>query len=196
MSLGNGQCWAEIDYTSVTSPHASGKVSLALPAGTRLNALELWFDAELIDGIGYATSPRDPAQVYGRILLPLKQDVVVAAGELVWLRMDMRLVDDRYMTSWIVRVVQERDGVERLRLDHSSLNAAPPSMREAQRRSPLYKPTSTVRTQHAMAVLQGIDAGLTVGAISSSLMSRWPAHFESVAQADVFVSEIVVGFAD
>lgn len=191
LSLGGGACWAEVDYRSVTSPDASGTVTLEAPEGGRVNGLELWFEAELLDGVGYATSPRDPNQVYGRTLLPLREELTLAVGEEVDVGLDMRLVGRSYQTRWTVAVRAPDGGAPRVRLEHSTFQSVLLDAKDLRLRSPAHVPNLTAKGRAARLVLDNLESGLTVGELGAMLGRAQSDLFPTKVAAESFVTDLL-----
>lgn len=50
------RCWATLDYQTITSPHAKGKVSWTIDKGGTAHGLSMWFDTVLVGQIGYSNA--------------------------------------------------------------------------------------------------------------------------------------------
>jgi protein arginine N-methyltransferase 1 len=194
-SVGEGACWAEIDYRSVSSPDASGTVTLEAPEGERVNGLELWFEAEVLDGIRYATSPRDPNQVYGRTLLPLRDEIILGKDEVVDIDLDMRLVGRNYHTRWTVSVRARRGAGPRVRLEHSTFQSVLLDSKELRLRSPLHAPGLTAKRRAARLVLGNLESGLTLGELGAMLERAEPGLFPTKVAAESFVADLLSSLA-
>ena len=73
--------WTTIDYTSVREPHGSGEMAWTVEQPGTAHGLNLWFDATLIPGVEYSTSPDGPGLVYGNAFFPLRRPVEVFEGD-------------------------------------------------------------------------------------------------------------------
>jgi protein arginine N-methyltransferase 1 len=191
LAVGDGACWAEVDYTRTTDPNARGRVVLNAPAGAVFNALELWFEAELLPGIGYSTSPRDPVQVYGRTLLPLREQVTLGDDEVAEVSIDMRLMGSGYLTTWRVAVRDAAGETVRVNLAHSTFHASIMSMRDLGTKGSTPLPSPSPKSEAASTVLAGLSDGLGVGELARRVMDRFPGMFGSVSAAEAFVVDLV-----
>ncbi|MEO8393960.1 MAG: 50S ribosomal protein L11 methyltransferase [Chloroflexota bacterium] len=84
-----GQVWTEIDYRTREDANASAKLEWTAIEATVVHFVLLWFDAHLLDEIGFTTAPADPgrAHVYGYDLLPLERPLEVEAGDQITLEL-------------------------------------------------------------------------------------------------------------
>ena len=62
--------WCELDYSRLESPDMSGEISWTAPQARTGHGLAVWFDSELIDGIGFSNRPGDAELVYGNAFFP------------------------------------------------------------------------------------------------------------------------------
>ncbi len=61
-----------------------------------------WFDAELVDGIGFSNAPQvgKVADVYGRGFFPFLKPVHLVTGDTIHLTIQATLVDNDYCWQW------------------------------------------------------------------------------------------------
>jgi protein arginine N-methyltransferase 1 len=104
--------WATIDYRTLTTEGARGQVSLPVERSGVAHGLPLWFQAELIDGVGYATGPDDPDSVYNRPFLPWPEPVALAVGDRVDVDLSAVRSGQDHIWSWRTRVVDEGGAVK------------------------------------------------------------------------------------
>lgn len=78
--LSEAKPWTEIRYGEPFGHAFTGSVELAFTREGSVNALAIWFEATLHEGIGFTNAPGQEL-VYPRTLLPLLEPVRVAAGE-------------------------------------------------------------------------------------------------------------------
>jgi len=64
------------------------------------HGVAVWFDSELVDGIGLSNHPAAPKMIYGVGLFPFAEPVEVKEGERIELRLGADLVQDGYVWRW------------------------------------------------------------------------------------------------
>lgn len=97
--------WQEIDYRTVTSPHAEGEVSLTVSRKAKAHGFQVWFECELADGIGYSAGPDGPSpEVYGASFFPFPQVMEIEADEVVRIHLAARLLSDDYLWTWDTQI--------------------------------------------------------------------------------------------
>ena len=93
-------CWSTIDYREADSPDVTAEISWrALRDGTA-HGVAVWFDADLIDGIGFSNHPGSPELIYGNGLFPFSQPVEVMENDRINFRIEAKMVVDDYVWRW------------------------------------------------------------------------------------------------
>ncbi len=106
------QIWAVLDYASIMNPHVGGS-KMTWPAGRSGTAHGwlVWFDAELMAGIGFSNGPEENkiTDVYGRGFFPLLEPVSIVEGDNITLALQANLVDGEYIWRWDTRIESQDD---------------------------------------------------------------------------------------
>jgi len=103
--------WATLDYRTITNPDVEADVvQTAVREGTA-HGLLVWFDAELLDGIGFSNSPQSGkvANVYGRGFFPFLNPVKLAEGDTINLSLQATLTDEGYCWQWQTQIHNQDD---------------------------------------------------------------------------------------
>jgi type I protein arginine methyltransferase len=91
----------EIDYHTVTSPHFAAAADLVAAGSEAVHGLVVWFDTDLVDGVGFSNEPGDgPDLVYARAFFPWPAPRELRAGDTVRLTIDAKLVKGSYLWRW------------------------------------------------------------------------------------------------
>ncbi|HEY6660845.1 MAG TPA: 50S ribosomal protein L11 methyltransferase [Pyrinomonadaceae bacterium] len=93
-------CWTRIDYYEVESPDIRAEIYWQAARKGTAHGVAVWFDSELVDGIGFSNRPDAPEMIYGNGLFPFSQPVEVMEGERIRLRLAARMVNDDYVWRW------------------------------------------------------------------------------------------------
>jgi type I protein arginine methyltransferase len=93
-------CWTTIDYYEVDSPNVSAEISWRVGRTGTAHGVAVWFDSDLIDGIGFSNHPRGPELIYGNGFFPFSEPVEVREGELINLRLSAKCVHNDYVWRW------------------------------------------------------------------------------------------------
>jgi len=195
VSVGEPKQWAEIDYRTVESPDVAGSVELAGEAGERINGLQVWFEAEVCDGIGYSTGPDQPEQVYGRLWLPLEEEVTFEAGETARVELDMRLISGAYVSRWSTLVGRPGAPRPRVQMRQSTLGSLLMSPADLVRLSLSYAPTLGGRSEVARYVLERFDGKNTVSNIARQAAAAFPAELRHEQDAIELVRDLAARYS-
>jgi protein arginine N-methyltransferase 1 len=65
------RCWAELDYTTIRSPHLHATIEWPTVSGTPIHGIALWFESVLHGDITYSSGPWSPESVHATMALPL-----------------------------------------------------------------------------------------------------------------------------
>jgi type I protein arginine methyltransferase len=188
--LSRAETLAVLDYNSISNPNVLASFDLKVEKAGDAHGLLLWFDAELLDGIGFSNAPGEPRQIYGQTLLPLEQAVEVAPGDRVMGEISARLVDGSYVWSWRT-AVQQNGSNDLVEFRQSSFFAnvfAPDKLRT--RASDFVPPA---RTAHEIDrfCLSLVDGHRTLEAMAEELRAKFPEAFADASAAFNHVTRVV-----
>jgi len=93
-------CWTTIDYYEVESPDIRAEMCWRAGRNGTAHGIAVWFDSELVDGIGFSNHPGAPEMIYGNGLFPFSQPVEVMEGDCIQLRLAAQMVNDDYVWRW------------------------------------------------------------------------------------------------
>lgn len=103
-------CWATLDYYNVESPDVCAEISWRAARRGTAHGIALWFDAELVDGIGFSNRPGLAELIYGNAFLPFSQPVQVEEGEQVAVKLRGDFVRDDYVWTWATDFTDQKIG--------------------------------------------------------------------------------------
>ncbi len=187
ISLGTGQVWAEIDYTRVQSADVKGLVTFDLPRGEGVNGLELWFEAEVCEGVRYNTGPGQPEQVYGRTWLPLARPITADEGSRLVVDLSMNLVDGDYVICWKTSLYAGGGSELLWTQSQSTFHNAMLSPTRRALMNPQFQPKLTEQGEVLFWLLGQFSGEVSVGALASALLHRFPKVVRNLEHANVFV---------
>lgn len=93
-------CWTGIDYNEVESPDIQAEISWRAARKGTAHGVAVWFDTDLIDGIGFSNHPSGPELIYGSGFFPFAQPVEVMENDRIDLRLEAKMVVDDYVWRW------------------------------------------------------------------------------------------------
>ncbi len=172
------EVWATLDYMSIENADVSGEIKwTAKRAGTGHGILT-WFDAELIDGIGFSTAPGTPASVYAPLFFPWANPVKLARGQSVRVRLEAKLVNDEYVWRWTTDVrpgaAKERTGAH---FDQSTFAGSVISLAKLHKSASDYVPQLSETGDVDRRILELMDGRATLEGIARLLASEFRETF-------------------
>jgi type I protein arginine methyltransferase len=93
-------CWTTIDYHEVQSPDIQAEISWRAARKGTAHGVAVWFDADLVDGIGFSNHPSAPELIYGNGFFPFSQPVEVMENDRIKLRLEAKMIVDDYVWRW------------------------------------------------------------------------------------------------
>jgi SAM-dependent methyltransferase len=90
------QCWAELDYATITSPNVSASLEWSLDA--EIHGIALWFESVLQPGIISTSGPWSEGSVHATMVLPLLAPLAVRGT--LRLTIEATLANGRYVITW------------------------------------------------------------------------------------------------
>lgn len=183
---------AEIDYRTVTQADFDMPFVLEACRDGTVHGLVLWFDSDLYDGVGFATSPADPPTVYGMMFLPIERPASVRTGDRVTGEILARLDDAAYVWSWRLRFGGEGAGATECRhtTGLSGAFAAPGSARAAPGRVPVVDPAVALDR----FILNQIDGTRTIEAIANLALAQFPDRLPDAKAALTHVADLAARY--
>jgi protein arginine N-methyltransferase 1 len=172
--------WRRVEYDTLSTPSASGRLELTIARDAVAHGCALWFDAELIEGIGYSTAPETGDALYGCAFLPWPQPVEVRAGARAAIDLRADHLGSSYVWSWNTEVTTA-SGVRRFR--QSSFGAAPLSRERLARQRREHRPEVGDDAHIDSAALDLMCRGGTLGEIAAELRRRFPDRFATDSEA-------------
>jgi protein arginine N-methyltransferase 1 len=111
--LSESQSWHVLDYTSGVQSQARSTLQLCATRSAVGHGVGLWFETELMEGIGYSTEPRSGETVYGHVFLPWLEPVSLREGDVCTVDLCAHLVGNDYVWQWETRVpaAEGRDAI-------------------------------------------------------------------------------------
>ena len=177
-------CWYTLDYTTVETSDRAETLTWTAARDGVCHGICGWFDAELIDGVGFANTPGLPRTVYRQSLFPWPEPVSVKAGDIIRSTIKANLINDNYIWRWDSQVFSpESPDQPRIEFRQSDflgqLRVTPELRKRTAQYVPNLKPSSLVDRQ----ILNWIDGSRSVEEIARSVMQHFPDQFKQEREA-------------
>ena len=92
--------WHRLDYLHGAKTAAQAALELPVIRTSVGHGLGLWFETELLDGVGYSAEPSSGDTVYGHTFLPWREPLSLREGETCRVDLRAHLVGNDYIWQW------------------------------------------------------------------------------------------------
>lgn len=175
------EAWAELRYGEDSQQVIHSSVELAVKRGGTAHAMALWFDATIIEGVGFSNAPGNEL-VYKRIILPFAAPIVLEVGDIV--KLTLRVDVSGANWAWDTEVLRAA-GPASQRFRQATFLGAPTSPEALLRESISSSPSLSARGDRARVVLELMDGKRTVGALADALATTTTASTREQLLAEV-----------
>ena len=93
-------CWNTIDYHEIENRDVRAEILWRAARNGTAHGFAVWFDTDLVDGIGFSNHPSSPRMIYGQGFFPFSQPVAISEGDRIQLRLAADFVQDNYVWRW------------------------------------------------------------------------------------------------
>jgi protein arginine N-methyltransferase 1 len=192
--LTEAQIWAVMDYATIDDPHVgcSNMVQNATRDGTA-HGLNLWFDTELADGIGFSNGPQSKkvATVYGRAFFPLLEPVSISKGDRISLSIHADFLDSEYVWRWQTNIC-DADDPAIIKADFSQSTDFERKMIDEHVAEHFSNTRPTLGQEGEMALfgLRKMDGVATLEEIAMHVQEAFPARFLARQDAILYVYDL------
>jgi len=170
--------WATLDYTRIEDPDVQGKLSWTANRDGTGHGIVIWFDADLVEGVGFSTCPGSPEKVYGLMFLPWEEPVPLVAGQMVTVDLHAKLIEKDYFWRWDTRIESaSRPGEIAAKFDQSVLKGAVLSPSQLRKSASNYVPQLSEESLIRRRVLELIDGKASLEVIARRLTADFPKRF-------------------
>ena len=169
--------WVTLDYTRTVNPNVNGRLILTSDRAETAHGFTVWFDTELIEGVGFSNAPDKPIAIYGRAYFPFESPIELDAGQKVQVDMRADLAGSEYVWSWKTsvggRALFSQSTFKSVVLSPSSFRKSAISHRPALNRDGMV----------TRWLLEAMDGQRTNEELASALQSKFPEQFSSLRAA-------------
>jgi protein arginine N-methyltransferase 1 len=183
--------WGTLDYANLEGANVRGEVAWTVRRPGTGHGLLLWFDATLVEGIGYSNAPGQPDLVYGQGFFPWVRPVPLAAGDVVEVGLRADLVGADYVWGWNSRVrAGGPAGPVRADFRQSTFFGAGLAPGQLRRRAAGHRAELTEDGRIDSFILAHMNAGASVGDIAREVAQRFPRNFPTWQDALTRVGDL------
>jgi hypothetical protein len=164
------EAWGVVDYRSPIGSVVEGTVELIATRAGLAHGLALWFEATILDELGFSNAPGN-AMRYARLFLPFIERVSLVAGDRT--RVTVRAHERGELWGWDVDVLGAHDEIK-ASFRQSTFLGSPISAETLLRSASSHRPTCSARGRLLQRILASMDGEATVGEIVETLSKPAP----------------------
>jgi hypothetical protein len=129
--------------------------------------------------------------VYGTVFVPWPVPVALAAGDIITVDLEARLIRRDYIWSWKTRVLdQGQSGAEKANFTQSTFFGAPLSPGTLKKRAASHLPTLSEDGRIARFILESMNDGMSLGEIARLVSTEFSARFPHFQDALSHVADL------
>jgi protein arginine N-methyltransferase 1 len=183
--------WATIDYADVENPDFQGSLNWTVQRAGTGHGIAVWFDTELVDGVGFSNAPGAPEAIYASMMYPWMNPVPLAAGQSVCVDLQAKLLEEDYFWRWTTKIASVDVPDEILAsFDQSQLQGTVRSLAKLRKVASDYVPQLSEEGRAQQKALEMMDGQTSLEEIARRLATEFPKRFSRWQQALTFAGEI------
>lgn len=185
------QVWAVLDYRTIEHPNVRGELAWQIERDGTGYGFVLWFDAELMSGIGFSNSPHEPELIYKNTFFPWTNPVSLKKGDTVKISVEARVIDGEYAWIWNSKIYKGTNCEQpTVKFNQSTLLSELWSPTILQTKEATYTPQRTKDVQIDQLILSEFNGAVSLKHIAEELAQSYPEQFTSWQDAMPRVSKI------
>ena len=181
--------WHSVDYTVGAKTVAQAVLELPVLRTEVAHGLGLWFETQLLDGVGYSTAPSSGDTVYGHTFLPWLEPVRLEEGETCSVDLRAHLIGNDYVWQWETRMPATRQHPA-VHFRQSTFFSSVFSPSFLRKHASAFVPVLSETGLAERWLLQAMDGQRTLESIADEAIRLFPHVFRRVEDAFNRVAEI------
>jgi len=182
-----------LDYSTIDDGSLSFQGTTTVQRDGTAHGLTAWFDAELLDGVGFSNAPDQPEAIYGNAFFPLEHPVEVEVADVVRIRLRAMPEAGDYVWSWSTEVEREGQAIAGFR--QSTALGFPLTSKALRGSSAHFVPARAAKGDAAHLALELMDGELALGEIARRVAGRYPDCFATREESFHFVIRLAQKYA-
>jgi protein arginine N-methyltransferase 1 len=183
--------WATLDYYEIESPDVRAEISWQTARAGTAHGLAVWFDSELIDGVGFSNAPGGPELIYGNGFFPFSRPVAVAEGTRINLKLSANFIGDDYVWRWETEITKPR-----VTFKQSTFYGAPLSPSQLRKQTTTYRPALNAQGEVRSFIMNLMNGESSLADIATRVVERFPERYAGWDEALSEVAQISREFSE
>jgi protein arginine N-methyltransferase 1 len=183
--------WTSLDYTTIDNPNVQGTLQWTVERNGTGHGILVWFDTELVDGVGFSNGPESPETIYGEAFFPWLEPAPLVKGQNVCVELEAKLLERDYFWRWTTRIESaERAGEPAVRFEQSQLRGAVLSPAKLRKSGSDFVPQLSAEGLIRRRALDLMDGNSSLEEIARQLTAEFPARFSRWHEALTFAGAV------
>lgn len=171
-------CWTTVDYYEIQNSSVHGEMVWQMTRPGTAHGLAVWFDAELIDEIGFSNHPGNVELIYGNGLFPFSAPVEVVEGDRIQVKLSADFIRDDYVWRWDTDFFAAGESVTpKASLKQSTFFGVPLSPEQMRKQAANYKPTLDQRGEARRFIMNLMSGENSLAEIAVQLNETFPERY-------------------
>jgi protein arginine N-methyltransferase 1 len=188
------QTWAVLEYSTGAMSFAAADLSFSVSRSGIAHGVCLWFETELVEGIGYSSGPSARKTIYGQVFLPWLEAVPVQRGQRICVSLHANLVGEEYIWRWETKIPGNGKDADRF-FQQSTFQGATFTPQSLRRRAADFVPSLSEEGQANRWMLQAIDGNTSLQDIAQAAAKKFPQIFPRWEDALHRAAELATQFS-
>ena len=194
------QRWATLDYRTIVNPNIDATLTWVADRAGVAQGILLWFDTDLLDGIGFSNAPGEPELIYGQAYFPIQKPIAISRGDQVVVRIAANLPSGEYVWRWGTDLFSSHADsapipTRRVRFQQSTFLGRLISLETLRRREASYVPELPSRGQAERFMLLLMDGDTSLSDIARQTAAKFPDLFPRWQDALARAGELAEKFS-
>lgn len=182
---------AKLDYWEIEQPNLNVKVVFKPNSSGIGHGLLIWFDAILLEGIGYSNSPSSKELIYGSAFFPWEHPVQLLRDDIIEVHLGARLVGEDYIWSWKTHIFgQETPQNPKITFTQTSFKGDILSLDQLRKMRADFRPKLSEDGELDLLILTMMKNNKSLREISEHIQSIFPERFSNFSNTLTYVGEI------
>ena len=193
--LTEAQTWSVLDYSVGVKACAAADLNFSATRAGTAHGVCLWFETELIDGIGYSSGPGLQKTVYGQVLLPWLEAVPVRQGQKILVSLQVNLVGEEYIWRWKTEIGGDTNNGAGRCFNQSTFQGANFTPQTLRRRTADFVPSLSEDGEADRWLLQAMNGKTSLQQMAQAAAKQFPQIFPRWEDALHRAAELAARFS-
>ena len=184
------QCCSTLDYYTADSLNSNCSLTWTASRPGVAHGLCVWFDTDLIEGVGFSNAPGGTQAIYGNAFFPWSEPIEISPGDTILVGLHADLVGEDYIWRWSISVRDSEQAAPRVRMEQSTFFGIPLSPAHLRKRAGGYVPRLNDDGLIDSSILQSMNGDVSLNEIAGSVLEKFPKRFKTLKDALTHVGEL------